>query len=78
MNKIDFNHFKSLFPEDQWDIGYFSPDSFMKVLNFPIKFPQNFFGRPLTDLVNNGFDNGIILFRKTDPDIIAASLKLRL
>lgn len=71
MNKIDFNHFKSLFPEDQWDIGYFSPDSFMKVLNFPIKFPQNLFGRPLTDLVNNGFDNGIILFRKTDPEMVA-------
>ena len=43
----------------------------MKVLNFPIKFPQNFFGRPLTDLVNNGFDNGIILFRKTDPEMVA-------
>lgn len=64
--KIDFNHIKSLFPEDQWDVGYLSKESFDKVSNFPIKFEQNPYGIPITNIVSSNLTNGIILFKYSE------------
>ncbi len=63
-NQVSFNYIKNLFKEEDWDIGYLSPDNFLRANLHPIKQAIHPFGINYTnDIHFSVMTNVIVLIR---------------